>query len=112
MESEEEEGIGKARDTVEEVDEIYHDAVEEEGNTEEDSKEEEKEENAESKREVTKYAGVTQRRRTSSRARFTDDVRSQAGTSLDRTGCTTGQTVNSSGEQGRQYDNMLISTCI
>ena len=41
---------------------------------EEDQKEEEKEENAESKREVTKYAGVTWRRRTSTRARYTDNV--------------------------------------
>ena len=30
-------------------------------------------------------------------------VRSQAGTSSDRTGCATEQTVNSSGERGRQY---------
>ena len=66
--------IAKARDTVEEVEEIYHDAVEEEGNTEEDSKEEEKEENAESKREVTKYPGVNRRRQTSTRAGNTDDI--------------------------------------
>ena len=44
IELKEEEGIGETEDTVEEgeeVEEIYHDAVEEEVNTEEDWKEEE-----------------------------------------------------------------------
>ena len=53
---------------------MYHDAVEEEGNTEEDLEEEEKEENAGSKKEVTKYAGVTRRRQTSTGTGYTDDV--------------------------------------
>ena len=71
MESEEEEGIRK---TGEKVEDIYHDTVEEEGNTEEDLKEEEREENAKSKREVIKHAGVTRRRRTSTRTGYPDDI--------------------------------------
>ena len=70
MESEEEEGVGKTGDTIEEGEElieIYQDTVKEEGNTEEDSKEEEKEGNVESKTEVIQHAGVTCRRQTGTR---------------------------------------------
>ena len=51
MESEEEERISKAGDAVEEGEEVYHDAVEEEGNTEENLEEEEKEEKTETRNE-------------------------------------------------------------
>ena len=82
MESEQEEGIRKTGNTVEgeEVGEIYHDAVKEEEDLEEeeeDLEEEEKEEKMETrkeKRRVTEYAGITRRRRTCTRARYTDDV--------------------------------------
>ena len=76
MESEEEEGIGKTGDTIEEVEEIYHDTVKEEENIEEDSKEkekEEKEENEESEIEVIKHADVNRRRQTGTRAEYTED---------------------------------------
>ena len=51
MESEEEEKINKAGDAVEEGEEVYYDAMEEEGNTEENLGEEEKEEKMETRNE-------------------------------------------------------------
>ena len=71
MESEEEEGIRK---TGEEVEDIYNDAVEEKGNKEEGSKEEEGGKNAKSKRKVIQHAVVTCRRRTRNRAEHTEEV--------------------------------------
>ena len=50
MESEEEEGINKAGDAVEEGEEVYHDVGEEEENTEENPEEEEKEEKTETRK--------------------------------------------------------------
>ena len=51
MESEEEEKINKVGDAVEEGEEVYYDAMEEEGNTEEHLEEEEKEEKRETRNE-------------------------------------------------------------
>ena len=59
MESEEEERISKTGDAVEEGEEIYHDAVEEEENKEENLKEEEKEEKTETRKRKEKERGNT-----------------------------------------------------
>ena len=95
MESEEEEGISETGDTVEEgkeVEDIYHDAMEEAG----------KEENAETIREEDKSSRANLeegRSRSETKKELVNHPRrtrlSQDSTSPDKTGCLVGKTVKS-----------------